>query len=447
VRPSARDAAGRGVRVVLFEQSDPRFGNLVGSTSSFIGGLALSRARRVADGARGARRARGCCSRTRRNISGRCASCCRRCPAPRSPQMLRFGLFLYDWLGRAGSCPARRASTSPTTPAGHPLMRRFIMGYEYSDCWVDDSRLWCSNALGRPHERGATIRTRTRVSRAGARGHLAADPQHPGPPRRRHRAGADQRRGALGRHRRRDRAAGRKAGRRSGSPRAAISWCRRPSITTAATSSRTPTAASSSRCPFHDDFTMIGTTDENFTGALDSVAPSGRRRDVSLPRRERVFPASRSSPSQVVWAFAGVRSLYDESSGRDAPEGRHARLSPGARRAPRRRSGAHRLWRQDPPRIGSLPRTRWSRPRISSLQLHRRWTASTGRCPAAISSGTAINTGVADLARLAVPHRARSVAAGACLRHPRRPACSVRPRPRRDRAVLRPASAPPKCAI
>ena len=44
-------------------------------------------------------------------------------------------------------------------------MRKFRYGFEYSDCWVDDSRLVVLNALDAA-ERGATIRTRTRVTRA-----------------------------------------------------------------------------------------------------------------------------------------------------------------------------------------------------------------------------------------------------------------------------------------
>src|SRR3989304_8505435 len=53
--------------------------------------------------------------------------------------------------------------TSPVT--GQPLLRKFRSGFEYSDCWVDDSRLVVLNALDAA-ERGATIRTRTRVVRA-----------------------------------------------------------------------------------------------------------------------------------------------------------------------------------------------------------------------------------------------------------------------------------------
>src|SRR5215510_10350821 len=48
---------------------------------------------------------------------------------------------------------------------GQPLKRTFRYGFEYSDCWVDDSRLVVLTALDAA-ERGAVIRTRTRCARA-----------------------------------------------------------------------------------------------------------------------------------------------------------------------------------------------------------------------------------------------------------------------------------------
>jgi glycerol-3-phosphate dehydrogenase len=71
--------------------------------------------------------------------------------------------------------------------------------------------------------------------------------------------------------------------------------------------------------PFADDFTLVGTTDENFVGALDSVAPSADE-IMYLCRAVNEFFRARTDPNQVVWAFAGVRSLYDESAGKDTPE-------------------------------------------------------------------------------------------------------------------------------
>ena len=53
-------------------------------------------------------------------------------------------------------------------PPAQPLKRSFRYGFEYSDCWVDDARLVVLNALDAA-ERGADIRTRTRLIRADRR--------------------------------------------------------------------------------------------------------------------------------------------------------------------------------------------------------------------------------------------------------------------------------------
>jgi len=71
--------------------------------------------------------------------------------------------------------------------------------------------------------------------------------------------------------------------------------------------------------PFADDFMLIGTTDENFSGDLDTVTPSID--DIRyLCRSVNEFFRAKVEPEHVVWAFAGVRSLHDESAGADNPE-------------------------------------------------------------------------------------------------------------------------------
>jgi glycerol-3-phosphate dehydrogenase len=67
--------------------------------------------------------------------------------------------------------------------------------------------------------------------------------------------------------------------------------------------------------PFADDFTLIGTTNEEFSGDLDAVAPSAEE-VLYLCRSVSEFFRARVDPEHVVWAFAGVRSLYDDGAGR-----------------------------------------------------------------------------------------------------------------------------------
>ena len=58
--------------------------------------------------------------------------------------------------------------------------------------------------------------------------------------------------------------------------------------------------------PFAEDFTLIGTTDLNFVGALDAVAPSGEE-VLYLCRAVNEYFREPIGPEHVVWAFAGVR--------------------------------------------------------------------------------------------------------------------------------------------
>jgi len=74
--------------------------------------------------------------------------------------LLRLGLFLYDHLGARKLLPATRTLRLRDDPAGAPLKPQYTLGFEYSDCWVEDSRLVVLNARDAA-DRGATIAPRT----------------------------------------------------------------------------------------------------------------------------------------------------------------------------------------------------------------------------------------------------------------------------------------------
>lgn len=76
--------------------------------------------------------------------------------------LIRLGLFLYDNLGGREILPGTRSIRLQGTPEGAPLEDRFERAFEYSDCWVQDSRLVVLNARDAA-ERGARILPRTRV--------------------------------------------------------------------------------------------------------------------------------------------------------------------------------------------------------------------------------------------------------------------------------------------
>lgn len=76
--------------------------------------------------------------------------------------LLRAGLFLYDSLGGRKKLPGTKTVNLRKAPFKGILENRLSKGFEYSDCWVEDARLVVLNAVDAAH-RGADIRTRTEV--------------------------------------------------------------------------------------------------------------------------------------------------------------------------------------------------------------------------------------------------------------------------------------------
>ncbi|GAC1340497.1 MAG: glycerol-3-phosphate dehydrogenase [Beijerinckiaceae bacterium] len=86
-------------------------------------------------------------------------------PSVRPAWLVRLGLFLYDHLARRERLPACERLDLARDPRGEPLRPGSRIGFAYSDCAVDDSRLVVANAVDAA-ERGAVIRTRTRLEQA-----------------------------------------------------------------------------------------------------------------------------------------------------------------------------------------------------------------------------------------------------------------------------------------
>ncbi len=160
----ARDAAGRGLRVVLLEQGDLGAGASSSSSRLIHGDLAMLERR-------GFLRVRR--SLAERDIWLRCAPHLVRpkrfaIPAhadERPPWLLRAGLLLYDRLASRPSLPPSATVDITHHPVGNALQRPFGTAFEYSDCVADDSRLVVTIALDAA-ERGADIRTGARCVRA-----------------------------------------------------------------------------------------------------------------------------------------------------------------------------------------------------------------------------------------------------------------------------------------
>jgi glycerol-3-phosphate dehydrogenase len=76
--------------------------------------------------------------------------------------LIRLGLLMYDNLGGRKILPGTTTVDLRTAPEGEGIKDHFKKAYEYSDCWIEDSRLVVLNARD-AEKRGATIMVRTTV--------------------------------------------------------------------------------------------------------------------------------------------------------------------------------------------------------------------------------------------------------------------------------------------
>ncbi|AHB49187.1 glycerol-3-phosphate dehydrogenase [Hyphomicrobium nitrativorans NL23] len=159
----AADAAGRGLRVVLFEKGDLACGTSSASSKLIHGGLRYLEQREF----RLVRHALA----EREVLLDRAAHLIHplRFVIPHAAGMrprivMRAGLFLYDSLARRRRIPASASVDLTRDPMGAALRPEFRNGFSYHDCWVDDARLVAITALDAA-ERGAHILTRAPVTR------------------------------------------------------------------------------------------------------------------------------------------------------------------------------------------------------------------------------------------------------------------------------------------
>jgi glycerol-3-phosphate dehydrogenase len=164
----ARDAAGRGLSVLLVEQDDLAGHTSSASTKLIHGGLRYLEYyefRLVREALMERERLLAIAP----HIIWPLQFVLPHSTAQRPAWMIRAGLFLYDHLARRKRLPASRAVRFPPHPAGQILNPVYRRGFTYSDCWVEDSRLVVLNAIDAA-ERGARIRTRTRLVSARPNG-------------------------------------------------------------------------------------------------------------------------------------------------------------------------------------------------------------------------------------------------------------------------------------
>jgi glycerol-3-phosphate dehydrogenase len=160
----ARDAAGRGYSVLLAEMKDLASGTSSKATKLIHGGLRYLEYyefRLV----REALKEREILWRMAPHIIRPLRLILVHVRGLRPAWLLRLGLFLYDHIGGRRLLPARKTLDMRSDAAARPLKPIFTVAFEFSDCWVDDARLVVLNARDAA-DRGAHIRTRTRVTKA-----------------------------------------------------------------------------------------------------------------------------------------------------------------------------------------------------------------------------------------------------------------------------------------
>ncbi len=309
----ARDAAGRGLKVLLAEENDLASATSSASTKLIHGGLRYLehyKFRLV----REALIEREVLLRLAPHIIWPLRFVLPHHGGLRPKWLIRLGLFLYDNLGGRKILPGTRTLDLRRDPAGEPLRPEFTHGFEYSDCWVEDSRLVVLNARDAA-DRGADVRTRTRCTRAvrdGANWNVTL---------------ADTVSGV----------------RTEVTARALVNaagpWVSQflgqglgvnePDKIRMVKGSHivVDKLYAHDRCyifqnadgricfaiPYEQDFTLIGTTDEDFQGDPRGVGISDPETDYLLNAVSEYFrtPVTRAA---IRWSYAGVRPLYDDGA-------------------------------------------------------------------------------------------------------------------------------------
>ena len=157
----ARDAAGRGLKVLLCERDDLAGHTSSASTKLIHGGLRYLEYYEF-NLVRHALKEREVMLRAAPHIIWPMRFVLPYDKGLRPAWMLRTGLFLYDHIGGREMLPGSKSLKLDKAPHLGVLESRFKTGFEYSDCWVDDARLVVLYAIDAAHH-GADIRTRTEV--------------------------------------------------------------------------------------------------------------------------------------------------------------------------------------------------------------------------------------------------------------------------------------------
>ncbi|MGY6707409.1 MAG: glycerol-3-phosphate dehydrogenase [Rhizobiaceae bacterium] len=309
----ARDAAGRGHSVFLAEMNDLANGTSSGSTKLIHGGLrylehyefrlvreALMERERLWHNAP--------------HIIWPLRLILPHHKGLRPAWLLRLGLFLYDHIGGRKLLPTTRSIDLRSDPAGRALKPGFDRAFEFSDCWVDDARLVVLNARDAA-EKGAEIRTRTKAVAARREAdHWVVEIE-------------DLTTGSREQVQARmlinaagpwiDRVLGQTLGRNDAHNVRLVKGShiviRRKFEDPRSFFFQNSDGRIFFAIPYEDDFTLVGTTDEDFPGDPADAAISEAEIDYLCNSASEYF-AEPVRREDIVWTYAGVRPLFDDGA-------------------------------------------------------------------------------------------------------------------------------------
>jgi len=331
----ARDAAGRGLDVVLCEQGDLAQGTSSASTKLIHGGLRYLEHYEFLL-VRKALIEREVLLRAAPHIISPLRFVLPHHKALRPAWLLRLGLFLYDHLGGREILPGTHTLDLTKGAIGAPLHDIFRKGFEYSDCWVDDARLVVLNAMD-AHERGAEILVRTKciaATRDGGLWRIVLEDVESGL----------------------NREIYAKTLINAGGPwvdkvieDAFDADARRQVRLVRGSHIVVPRLFEHDRAyifqnedgriffaiPYEGDFTLIGTTDEDHDGGLDDVSITDDEVRYLCAAAHKYFKTA-PNVEDVVWSYSGVRPLYDDgaSAAQEATRDYVIKLEDDGKRAP-----------------------------------------------------------------------------------------------------------------
>lgn len=328
----ARDAAGRGLSVVLCEKDD--LGSHTSSASSKLihGGLRYLEHYEFAL-VRKALREREVLLRSAPHIIWPLRFVMPHDEGQRPAWMIRTGLWLYDRLARREFLPGSESLRLGEHAAGEALQPEFKKGFAYSDAWVDDARLVVLCAMD-ARERGATVLTRTLCGPLRAEGgRWHAHLLHDGGDRTSVTARCLVNAAGPWAENVRQMATG-------VAPTHALRLVKGSHIVVPRLFEHPFAYIFQNRdkrivfaLPYERHFTLIGTTDVDYTGKLDGVAIDAEETDYLCKVANHYFKRA-VTPSDVVWSYSGVRPIVDDRVADPARATRDFRLEYNDTHAP-----------------------------------------------------------------------------------------------------------------